>query len=175
MELQKLLSFDRLIDHAPSFEYNDGGRKATGFRGRTGDCVTRAIAIATGKPYHEVYDAINEAAQSERVGVTKLRRKTSDERPIVRIHKRSSARTGVRKDTSRKFLADLGWIWHPTMTIGSGCKIHLRADELPRGRLIVAVSKHYVAVIDGVIHDLSDCSRGGTRCVYGYYTAPGVK
>jgi hypothetical protein len=24
-------------------------------------------------------------------------------------------------------------------------------------------------VIDGVIHDTHDCSRNGTRCVYGYY------
>jgi len=25
------------------------------------------------------------------------------------------------------------------------------------------------AVIDGVLHDAYDCSREGTRCVYGYY------
>ena len=30
--------------------YNDGGRTAAGFKGETGDCVTRAIAIATGLP-----------------------------------------------------------------------------------------------------------------------------
>ena len=56
------------------------------------------------------------------------------------------------------------------MAIGQGCKVHLRADELPTGRLIVAVSKHITAVIDGVIHDTHDCSRSGTRCVYGYFT-----
>jgi hypothetical protein len=47
--------------------------------------------------------------------------------------------------------------------------VHLRAEELPGGRLIVKVSKHVVAVIDGVINDSHDPSRGGTRCVYGYY------
>jgi hypothetical protein len=47
----------------------------------------------------------------------------------------------------------------------------LKADELPAGRLIVSVSKHLVAVIDGVAHDTHDPSRGGTRCVYGYYRA----
>jgi hypothetical protein len=56
------------------------------------------------------------------------------------------------------------------MHIGSGCRVHLRADELPPGRLIVEVSRHVVAVIDGVIHDLADPSRGGRRCVYGYFT-----
>jgi hypothetical protein len=55
------------------------------------------------------------------------------------------------------------------MFIGQGCKVHLRADELPKGRLVVALSKHIVAVIDGVIHDTDDPSRGGTRCVYGYF------
>jgi len=55
------------------------------------------------------------------------------------------------------------------MQIGSGCRVHLRADDLPAGRLIVKVTHHLVAVIDGVIHDTHNCSRGGTRCVYGYW------
>ena len=36
--------------------------------------------------------------------------------------------------------------------------LHLRDQELPPG-LIVAVTKHIVAVIDGVIHDTHDCSQ----------------
>lgn len=40
------------------FQFDDGGRAQAGYKGSTGDCVTRAIAIATGKPYSEVYDAI---------------------------------------------------------------------------------------------------------------------
>ena len=63
----------------------------------------------------------------------------------------------------------IGWEWIPTMAIGSGCKIHLQDGDLPRGRLIVTVSKHMVAVVDGVIHDTTDPSRDGTRCVYGYW------
>jgi hypothetical protein len=55
------------------------------------------------------------------------------------------------------------------MGIGTGCSVHLRANELPPGRLIVSVSKHLVGVIDGVIHDTHDCSRAGDRCVYGYF------
>jgi hypothetical protein len=34
---------------------DDGGRAATGFSGKTGDCVVRAIAIACELPYAEVY------------------------------------------------------------------------------------------------------------------------
>jgi len=42
------------------------------------------------------------------------------------------------------------------MAIGSRCKVHLADGELPPGRLVVSVSKHYAAVIDGVIHDTHD-------------------
>ena len=137
------------------FTFNDGGRSRY-FKGRVGDCVCRAIAIATEKDYKEVYDLINSYAKKERI--TKRRRN------------RSSARDGVYRDTVRKILEDMGWQWHPTMKIGQGCKVHMREDELPKGRIIVALSKHYSCVIDGVINDTYDCSREGTRCVYGYYT-----
>lgn len=135
------------------WEYDDGGRKDAGYRGSAKDCVCRAIAIATQRPYEEIYGLINAYARQER----------------RRDGRRSGARTGVFKDTIRKVMADLGWEWIPTMSIGGGCKVHLADGELPMGRLVVAVSKHETAVIDGVIHDTYDCSRGGTRCVYGYY------
>jgi hypothetical protein len=68
----------------------------------------------------------------------------------------------------RRLGASLGLRWVPTMQIGQGCKVHLRRDELPqKGRLVL--SRHAAAVIDGVLHDTYDCSRGGTRCVYGYW------
>jgi hypothetical protein len=138
------------------YQFDDGGRAAAGYTGKAGDCVTRAIAIATGLPYQEIYDALNALGASERTGKRK--------RGV------SNARIGVYKPTIRRYLASIGWKWHPTIAIGSGCKVHLRADELPTGRLIVSVSKHSSAVIDGVVHDTSDPSRDGTRCVYGYYT-----
>jgi hypothetical protein len=137
------------------FVLNDGGRSAAGYKGSTGDCVTRAIAIATGKPYQEIYDALNELSTRERRG----RRKK----------KISNSREGVFRTTYDRYLKSIGAVWVPTMTVGSGCKVHLRADELPPGRLIVKCSRHLVAVIDGVIHDTHDPSREGTRCVYGYY------
>lgn len=135
---------------------DDGGRQAAGFKGSTDDCVCRSIAIATEKPYQEVYDALNELGKHERTGKRK--------------RGKSSARTGVYKQTIRKYMASIGWQWVPTMQIGQGCKVHLKADELPKGRLVVSVSKHTTSMIDGVIHDTHDPSRGGTRCVYGYFT-----
>lgn len=138
------------------FQRNDGGREAAGYQGEAGDCVTRAIAIATELPYQVVYDQINEMAKAERSGRAKGNR-------------RSSARNGVFSKTTRNLLAALGWTWTPTMGIGTGCRVHLREEELPAGRIICKVSKHVVAVIDGVINDTFNPDRGGTRCVYGYY------
>lgn len=140
------------------FQKDDGGREAAGFKGTTGDCVTRAIAIATQMPYALVYDIINEAGARE----YKTKRRGG----------KSSARTGVYKPTIRRIMQNLGWEWVATMGIGTGCKVHLRDGELPMGRLVVNVSKHSVAVIDGIVHDIYDPSRNGTRCVYGYYFKP---
>ena len=56
------------------------------------------------------------------------------------------------------------------MSIGSGCQVHLRDKGLPTGHLIVQLSKHVAAIIDGVIHDTHNPSRRGTRCIYGYYS-----
>jgi hypothetical protein len=89
---------------------------------------------------------------------------------IIKRHRVSGlGQDGRIQETIRRVLESLGWTWTPTMAIGSGCIVHLRDGELPRGRLIVSVSKHIVAVIDGVIHDTHDPSRDGTRCVYGYW------
>jgi hypothetical protein len=137
------------------FVFDDGGRAAAGYRGRTGDCTCRAIAIAAEMPYQTVYDLLSERAAAQRI--------------TKRQPRRGSARTGIYRPTIRQLLDHLGWKWTPTMKIGSGCTVHLRANELPRGRLIVSVSRHVVAVIDGVIHDTHDPSRGGTRCIYGYW------
>lgn len=141
--------------HAQRYVFNDGGREAAGFKGSTGDCVCRAIAIVTQKPYKEVYDALNILAESERTGKRKK--------------KKSSSRTGVFRVTYQKYLESLGYQWVATMKIGQGCQTHLRSDELPSGRLIVRVSKHVTTMIDGVINDTWDCSRQGSRCVYGYF------
>ena len=72
----------------------------------------------------------------------------------------------------KKYLKKLGWNWTPTMFIGQGCKVHLKKNELPGGTLIISCSKHITVVKDGVLHDTYDCSRRGTRCVYGYWTKP---
>ena len=132
--------------------FDDGGRKATGRQGRAGDCVVRAIAIAADLDYEDVYNELAERAK--------------------RRGKPRSARDGVSPKEYKPYLDELGFRWVPCMTIGSGCQVHLRTNELPDGRLIVRLSRHLSAVIDGIIRDTFDPSRDGTRCVYGYWVAP---
>ena len=140
-----------------NFVYDDGGRSAAGFKGHTGDCVVRAIAIATGLPYRSVYDDLFYLTkEAQKLGI-RMRGKNA------------SPRFGVPKAVFDSYLEVLGWTWTPTMKFGQGCTTHLDTAELPSGRLVVQVSKHVVAIIDGVIHDTYDPSRGGTRCVYGYW------
>ena len=64
---------------------------------------------------------------------------------------------------------ELGYRWYAMTTIGSGCTMHLNTEELPKGTLILSLSKHLTCVKDGVLYDTYDCSRDGTRCVYGYW------
>ena len=156
-----------MIDSNSSiFKYDDGGRADAGRKGHTGDCVTRAIAIAADLPYREVYDRLAQGNATQR--------KSKRERKSKNRFKVRTASHGIY--SSRKwfkdYMAELGFKWTATMLIGSGCKVHLKSDELPKGRIIAKVSKHYAAVIDGVLHDTYDCSREGTRCVYGYWAIP---
>ncbi len=139
------------------FVVNDGGRAAAGFKGKAGDCVARAVAIASGQPYALVYADLAAGTGNQRSG---------------KFGKRSaSARCGI--NTQRKwfkeYMRELGFVWMPTMAIGQGCKVHLRDGELPMGQLVVAVSGHMVAVVNGEIHDTYDPQRDGLRCVYGYW------
>lgn len=138
-----------------TFMYNDGGRALAGYEGQANDCVCRSIAIATELPYQEVYDSLNRLAEKERMSKRKKRR--------------SHSRTGVYRGTYERYLESLGWEWVGTMKIGQGCRVHLAPNELPPGRLVVRLSKHLTAVVDGVIFDTHDPSRGGRRCVYGYF------
>jgi len=143
------------------FVYNDGGRESAGYKGKSGDCVARSIAIITKKPYQEVYERLANGNATQRRS-----KKESKSKAGV---KTASRGISAKRKWFEEYMTELGFEWIPTMQIGQGCKVHLNADEMPKGRLIASVSKHFVAMIDGVIHDTYDCSREGKRCVYGYY------
>lgn len=142
------------------FVYNDGGRSRYYRAESVGDCVTRAIAIATRTDYKEVYDSINKLAKAERVG--------SKKRHI------SSSRNGVYKITERKYLESIGWSYKPLMKIGSSEHYYLTESDLETlgledGRYILQIRRHLTAVIDGVINDTFNPSEYYDPMLYGYY------
>jgi len=169
------------------FKVNDGGRSKY-FKGEGGDCVTRAIAIASGMDYKEVYDILAAGNKSQR----KSKYDTKTKGTATALHG-----INVKRKWFKDQMAAWGFIWVPTMQIGQGCTTHLCKGELPVGRLVVSVSKHYTSMIDGVINDTWNPSRIWTspytgqelktnmfihedgktiheesRCVYGYWEYP---
>jgi hypothetical protein len=145
--------------------YNDGGRAGAGFKGEAQDCVTRAIAIATGLPYSEVYAALAEGNASQRAS------SRTSKRP-----KSAGKRICTKRKWFKDYMAGLGFIWRPCMGIGTGCTTHFSyfgpGTYFGTGTYILALSKHYTVIKDGVIHDTHDPSRNNTRCIYGFWFRP---
>lgn len=127
------------------FVYSDGGRSKYYKAENVGDCVCRAICNATGNDYKETYKSLTRLAGE-------------------------TPRNGVPRKVIKKYLESiLGWKWIPCMGKGTGCKVHLNENELPKGTLIVNLSRHLSCVKDGVLYDTYDCTREEKRCVYGYW------
>jgi Protein of unknown function (DUF2786) len=123
--------------------FNDGGLAASKHN-EINDCACRAIAIATERPYHEIWDVFKTLLATEG----------------------PRRRSGVDESVQHKLMESLGWTWVPTT------KTYLREDDLPPGRLVVCIRGHSVAVVNGVIHDTFNPSRkknGRPPFVYGYY------
>ena len=128
------------------YKFNDGGRKAAGFKGVAGDCGARAMAIALGLDYKTVYKELAQANAD--YGWAK------------------SARNGVMKDIYSEVLKRYGWVWMKAPKF-TGRKA--RCGDMPAGVVIAKQAHHFVAVIDGVANDCWD-STG--RMVYGYWAKP---
>lgn len=126
-----------------NYTYNDGGRKAAGYKGTAGDCGARAMAIALQLDYKEVYKELSKAN--------------------VDNGRSKSARNGIMKDTYTEVLKRHGWIWMKAPTF-EGRKA--RCSDMPKGRVIAKQARHFVAVIDGVAYDSWNSSE---RMVYGYW------
>lgn len=134
------------------YVYSDGGR-AQYFKGKTGvyDCVCRAVAIASGKDYKDVYNAMK-AATGE------------------------SPRKGTYTNTAKfkRFMGGMGFTWTPCSGIGVRTAVHPRKGEMPEhGRHVCSAHGHYFAIVEGVVYDAWDSrynSFGEVRRIYGYWT-----
>ena len=125
--------------------YDDGGREAAGLPPNPrGDCVARAITIATQKPYHLIH------------GELRRRLKRYCERHGHRRRGWDSPDNGVPHDVFEPYLKGLGWKKVIPGRNGHIYRMRLGRDALPKGRAIVDIDRHLVAVVDGVCHDTYD-------------------
>lgn len=122
--------------------YNDGGRAEFGSVASAGDCACRAIAIAGGFAYADVYEALTELN-----GMT--------------------PRNGTFDLASTEYLKRQGWSEHRFERTTP-----VALQDLPPGRLIVRLDGHLSAVIDRTIHDTYDPRHGGRLMLEGYYWHP---
>lgn len=126
------------------YQYNDGGRADAGYKGKTGDCLTRAIAITLGLPYKEVYKRVSEMMGSAGYAksgnaYTSYGKKRRGQRSAKKVQFDVLESFGFRK-------ADLGGGARPTYTEAS--------EEY--GDCIVTTTKHFAALKDGMLQDTFD-------------------
>ena len=115
------------------YQYNDGGRKAAGYKGQARDCVCRAIVIATGLDYKEVYKYLAQL-HYERFG-TKTARNGTDNQDTLKAMKHF----GFEKVSLIDRLK-------PTYTQAFG----------EFGNCVVKTTRHVAAIKDGALQDTFD-------------------
>ena len=125
------------IQPSIGYRWNDGGRRAAGFRGDAGDCVARAMAIVTGREYGECYKALANANAS--------------------LGRPRSARNGVLKKAYEKVFEEFGLVKF-TLKRGKGTSLPTFAEaHMDYGDCIVTTTKHVCAIVGGKLHDTRDC------------------
>lgn len=128
------------------FIWNDGGRAACGFVGLTGDCVTRAIAIATGAVYRDVYEKLGKVSEK-------------------------SPRRGVRTDIASDYLTERHW--HRCEGLGREFNVELLPKGIVIVHLAMPNdrSQHFCTVIDRVVHDTWNPSDDDGYVIKTYWTS----
>ena len=113
---------------------------------RFGDCVIRALTKVLDKTWLEVFDELV---------------------PIAREMQCMPNQDACYK----KYLIENGYIY-TGISNGYGKKrptVQDFAKSHKAGRYFVRVANHVVAVVDGIYYDKWDC---GSKCLYGYWSAP---
>jgi|TARA_R110000824_G_scaffold220949_1_gene408063 uncharacterized protein YdbL (DUF1318 family) len=126
-----------------SYTYDDGGRSLAGYKGITGDCAARAMVIALDIDYRAAYKEI--ALANKAMGFSK------------------SARNGVHKNIFQNILKKHGWSWHSAPKFTGRKAYHY---DMPPGKVIARMARHYCTVINKEIHDSWDSS---DKMIYGYW------
>ena len=131
------------------YRYDDGGRAAVGYRGRTGDCVVRAIAICTGEDYRAVYLTMAEhmkrngyAASGNAYATRERNRKAPRSKGQIaarRVQDRVLEAYGFRK-----------------VRLPTGARPTFTEAHHQFGDCVVGTTKHVAAIVDGALRDTFD-------------------
>ena len=141
------------------YECDDGGREASGFVDMNSDCVIRALAIAAREPYQRVYQELSDIVVD--IAVTEFR------------YNLRSSTGGVSASIYGPWLEARGWnqLNRQSVVDLSGGVGKLSVWEFinevkvdwDKSAVILSTQRegeggHLVAVVNGVICDLDDCS-----------------
>ncbi len=131
------------------YHYDDGGREAAGYRGSSGDCVVRAIAVCARQDYRAVYRTMAEhmkrngyAASGNAYAIRERSRKASRRKGQVaarRVQDRVLELYGFRK-----------------VRLPAGARPTFTEAHRRYGDCIVGTTKHVAAVVDGALRDTFD-------------------
>ena len=113
------------------FKHNDGGRSIYFGKRQTGDCVVRAIAIATNKHYRDVWH------------------------DLLKISKRTGFMPNNRETYETYLIKHLGWYKHKCLRQANGKKYLVK--QVYHKQAIILTRGHLTAMVDGVVNDLFDC------------------
>ena len=142
----------------PAFQWDDGGRRDAGFKGSAGDCGVRAIAIATGIAYRQVYDDL--------FAICKIWPGNTKE--AKRIRANATPRKGLPRAVLARYLEELGWQRYKGINSQYG-NLRINDPDLPRQRTLCEVRKHYVTLRDNTARDTWD-----SRMTMPVYTPEGL-
>ena len=132
-----------------SYEYDDGGRRDAGYKGDTGDCVVRAIAIVTGKPYKEVYRVM--ATEMKAHGYTASGNAyATSEKKLKTPRKRGQLTVRKVQDKVK------GMFGFKKVSLSRGVRPTFEEAHREYGDCLASTTKHVVALKDGALRDTWD-------------------
>ncbi len=111
---------------------------------KTGDCVIRSIALATGKSWDEVFKELFAIAFEKKMMVN-------------------------NKEVYVQYLESLGWVKNkmPRKPDGKRLTVVELSTLYYKTTMLVEISKHMTMVSEGVMTDIWNCGR---KSVFNYYT-----
>ena len=132
------------MSHLIGYCFDDGGRQEAGYKGKTGDCVPRAIAIVTGLPYKQVYKAMADAMKEYGYAASgnayqQRGKKVKGQRNAKDIQVDVIQKLGLKKVKFEK-----------------GVRPTYSEAYAKYGNCLVFTTKHAVALVDGKLRDTWD-------------------